>query len=87
MQLCNLSDKPITGRARVWRLDPGQYYVYFGQGPVNPSRRPLKKLLRRGDEIELTLEPKEESREFIREWVPGRRIEDYVLSAVIQARK
>src|SRR6185436_18439030 len=28
--LCNLSGKPITGRARFWRLMPGDYQVFFG---------------------------------------------------------
>jgi hypothetical protein len=27
------------------------------------------------------------SREFIREWAPGRRLEDYIVSASILARK
>lgn len=33
------------------------------------------------------IEPKEGSREFIREWQPGTRLEDYVLSANISATK
>jgi arsenite methyltransferase len=33
------------------------------------------------------IEPKEESREFIKEWAPGRDVEDYVVSAYIQAVK
>ena len=33
------------------------------------------------------IEPKDESREFIRDWVPGKNIEDYVLSASIEAEK
>ncbi len=35
----------------------------------------------------IRIEPKEESREFIRDWAPGRRVEDYVVSAVIEAVK
>lgn len=30
---------------------------------------------------------KDSSREFIKEWVPGRKFEDYVVSANITARK
>jgi len=37
------------------------------------------------DDVRIT--PKEQSREFIREWAPGRKIEDYVVSADIQAKK
>lgn len=36
-------------------------------------------------EVEIT--PREESKEFIREWKPGSRIEDYVVSASIQGHK
>lgn len=35
----------------------------------------------------ISINPKDESREFIREWVPGGAIEDYVLSATIEATK
>jgi arsenite methyltransferase len=34
---------------------------------------------------DIDIRPMEESREFIREWEPGSRLEDYVLSASIQA--
>ncbi len=36
---------------------------------------------------DIAIEPKEESAEFIREWAPGRRIEELVVSATIQAVK
>jgi arsenite methyltransferase len=35
--------------------------------------------------VEIDIRPLEESREFIRDWEPGTRLEDYVLSASIQA--
>jgi arsenite methyltransferase len=35
----------------------------------------------------IEIRPKEESREFIRDWEPGKKLEDYVLSASIQAVK
>ncbi|WP_127474975.1 arsenite methyltransferase [Sulfurivermis fontis] len=35
----------------------------------------------------IAIRPKDESREFIRTWAPGRGIEDYVISATIEARK
>lgn len=36
---------------------------------------------------EIRIQPKAESREFIRTWAPGRNIEDYVVSATIEAIK
>jgi len=36
---------------------------------------------------DIEISPKDESREFIKDWAPGRNIEDYVISAVITARK
>jgi len=35
----------------------------------------------------IRIRPKDESREFIRDWAPGRGIEDYVVSATIEAVK
>jgi len=35
----------------------------------------------------IRIEPKDESREFIRDWVPGRGVEGYVTSATIEALK
>ncbi len=35
----------------------------------------------------IRIEPKDESREFIRDWAPGRGVEEYVLSATIEGRK
>ncbi|HEY9051753.1 MAG TPA: arsenite methyltransferase [Gammaproteobacteria bacterium] len=36
---------------------------------------------------DIEISPKDESREFIKDWGPGRKIEDYVISAVITAKK
>lgn len=36
---------------------------------------------------EVRIRAKDESREFIREWAPDRNIEDYVVSASIEAVK
>lgn len=37
--------------------------------------------------IEISILPKQESKEFIKNWQPGSRVEDYVVSATIEARK
>lgn len=37
--------------------------------------------------VDIRISPKDESREFIREWVPGSTIADYVVSAAIEAMK
>lgn len=35
----------------------------------------------------ISIEPKDESREFIKDWIPGANIDDYIISAVIKAVK
>jgi hypothetical protein len=61
--LCNLSDHPISGRGRVWRLDPGEYELTVGPDANNDDV--VDRIERRetisaskGDEIALTLPPK-----------------------------
>jgi SAM-dependent methyltransferase len=44
-------------------------------------------MLRKSGFSDIRIEPKDESREFIRTWAPGRNVEDYVGSATIEARK
>ncbi|KWX79854.1 arsenite S-adenosylmethyltransferase [Paenibacillus riograndensis] len=36
---------------------------------------------------EISIEPKDESRTFIKDWVPGANVDQYIVSAVIKARK
>ena len=47
----------------------------------------LESMLRGNGFENIRIEPKEESRSFIRNWVPGGKIEDYVVSATIEAAK
>jgi SAM-dependent methyltransferase len=47
----------------------------------------LQRLLAEAGFSDIRIQPKDESREFIRDWVPGKRVEDYVLSATIEAVK
>ncbi|AVM74921.1 arsenite methyltransferase [Magnetospirillum gryphiswaldense] len=47
----------------------------------------LRRWLGEAGFVDIKVEPKSESRDLIREWAPGLGVEDYVASAVIQARK
>lgn len=47
----------------------------------------LEAILRDAGFDEIKIAPKDTSRSFIREWLPGSRVEDYLVSATIQARK
>jgi ubiquinone/menaquinone biosynthesis C-methylase UbiE len=47
----------------------------------------LETMLATAGFIDIRLKPKDESRSFIRDWAPGSRIEDYVVSATIEAVK
>lgn len=47
----------------------------------------LETMLRESGFHDIRIQPKDESREFIREWAPGRNIQDFILSAIIEAVK
>jgi SAM-dependent methyltransferase len=47
----------------------------------------LTEMLRGAGFTDIRIKPKNESRAFIRDWAPGSRIEDYVVSATIEALK
>ena len=47
----------------------------------------LEAMLRKAGFTDIRIEPKDASREFIRDWAPGRRVEEYVVSATIEAIK
>ncbi|WP_126427065.1 arsenite methyltransferase [Brevibacillus marinus] len=46
-----------------------------------------KMILEQNGFTEITIEPKDESRTFIQDWLPGSNIEDYLVSAIIKAVK
>jgi arsenite methyltransferase len=47
----------------------------------------LERMLRASGFKDVEIAPKDSSRSFIREWLPGKRIEDYLISATIEAVK
>lgn len=47
----------------------------------------LETMLRESGFHEIRIQPKNESRELIREWAPGRNVEEYIASAFIEAVK
>ena len=47
----------------------------------------LEQMLLNAGFKEIKIAPKDASRSFIREWLPGKRIEDYLISATIEALK
>lgn len=47
----------------------------------------LERMLKKAGLGEIRIQPKDESRQFIREWAPDRKIEDYVVSSTIEAIK
>jgi len=47
----------------------------------------VEKMIREAGFQDIHVVPRDESREFIRQWAPGRRVEEYVVSATIEATK
>jgi hypothetical protein len=47
----------------------------------------LEAMIRAAGFRDVRISPKDESRELIRDWAPGRGVEDYVVSAAIEAVK
>ena len=47
----------------------------------------LEEMLQQSGFDQIRIAPKDASRSFIREWLPGKQIEDYLVSATIEAVK
>jgi len=47
----------------------------------------LERFLQAAGFVQIRIQPKNESKSFIKDWSPGSKIEDYVVSAVIEAKK
>ncbi len=66
------------------REDPGLIAGCMGNASLIED---LEAMIRAAGFEEIAIRPKDESREFIRDWAPGRGIEDYVVSATIEGVK
>ena len=73
------AELPDSARADL-SLDTG---CVSGAAPIDEIQAMLEEV----GFTEIAIKPKDDSREFIREWIPGSKIEDYVVSATIEAIK
>jgi arsenite methyltransferase len=65
----------------------GDWAAYTGCMAGASQITDLQRMLRASGFKDIKIAPKDSSRSFIREWLPGKRIEDYLLSATIEAVK
>jgi SAM-dependent methyltransferase len=65
----------------------GDWAAYTGCMAGASQISELEKMLREAGFAEIKIAPKDRSRFFIREWLPGKGIEDYLVSATIEAVK
>ncbi|SFA51547.1 Ubiquinone/menaquinone biosynthesis C-methylase UbiE [Parageobacillus thermantarcticus] len=61
--------------------------LYSGCVSGTASIGELESMLQQSGFTQITIEPKDESKEFIKDWVPGANIADYIVSAIIKAMK
>ncbi|MCK5334979.1 MAG: arsenite methyltransferase, partial [Gammaproteobacteria bacterium] len=47
----------------------------------------LRQMMEESGFINISISPKDESRDFIKDWAPDTNVEDFVISAYIQANK
>jgi len=80
-----ISDVVATAELSQDIRDDLALYSVFGAGAAFVTD--LESMLKDIGFIDSRIAPKDESREFIREWVPGHNIEEYIQSASIEARK
>jgi SAM-dependent methyltransferase len=62
-------------------------FLYTGCMAGASSLEDIEAFLTRAGFVDIRISPKDESREFIRDWIPGSNIADYVVSATIEASK
>ena len=59
------------------------FFEHSGASPIDE----LKMILEHSGFTRITIEPKDESKALIKDWLPGANIEDYIVSAIIKAVK
>ena len=65
----------------------GDWAAYTGCMAGAPEIDELEKMLVSAGFDRIKVAPKDASRSFIREWLPGKRVEEYLVSATIEATK
>ena len=68
-------------------INDGFDVLYSGCVSGASSVEDLATILAENGFTSITIEPKDESKSFIKDWVPGTNIQDYIVSAVIKAVK
>jgi arsenite methyltransferase len=65
----------------------GDWAAYTGCMAGASQISEIEEMLREAGLHKIKIAPKDASRSFIREWLPGKRVEDYLVSATIEAVK
>lgn len=47
----------------------------------------MESILKESNFVDVKITPKDESKKFIKDWVPNSKLEDFIISAIIEARK
>ncbi|MNC41506.1 arsenite S-adenosylmethyltransferase [compost metagenome] len=61
--------------------------LYSGCISGASSIKDVEAMLRECGFTEISIEPKNDSRTFIKDWIPGANVDQYIVSAVIKAKK
>jgi SAM-dependent methyltransferase len=77
----------IVATAKLPEEIRGDWAAYTGCMAGASQISELEKMLREAGFEKIKIAPKDTSRSFIREWLPGKGIEDYLVSATIEAMK
>ncbi len=80
-----ISDVVATAELPEEMLDDLQLYSCCVSGASTIDA--LRAMLEEAGFVDISIEPKDESREFIREWAPEAVVDEYIRSAAIEAKK